>query len=1068
MSTPGQFPRNRMHVLAGACAAVVIGQSLSLLADDAPAWLRWRNGDELRGAILESEEDRILWKADPFAAPLRLGLDQLEGIRFSSSPPPETSPDLPGFRIFLKGGDRLEGSLQAIDAETVTVSCPPFAEPVSIRRTAIERIVHINSSFLQYAGPDDLGGWTSSGRDRKPTDWFTDLRGAFSTHQWSGNLFREIEFPEAVEISFSAAFPNGSPNLEIGLVRKADEGPMIETWDNYLVLTYRSRFVPVLEVTEDTKRIEFRLFWNQASGDLRLCDPSGRLLASLEGAVVEKSASSGARGKSNDPHARGFSILNRTPELRLRALTVQAWDGGSIPEIDLNRPRLLLAGKEPRFRIEDVTLASGSQRLRVGGNSLPLDRLQELIISPAGRDEEAGDPGKSTRIAWHGGSTVSGEFRQLGASALTLAPDWSETPVRVLLDHAKEIRFPAASEPLFRGDDRLEGDGFALHGTTRPLPQVGSPSLIGWQPPGAEAPVPFADGVEATVVRDRYPATKPELTGIMGQARVYLVNDEILVGSLISITEDKLHFTSRMTGQLAIPTTEVRAVDIGSAGRVLEGFGDSEWEEIESAEDEVVMDKNTVRIRGGSFGNPSLLLGDRIHFSAEWDQAYGAVTLRLFADGPSETSPSTDIIIAAQGNRLFVGRLKESGAFSFSGDQIPIVGNKANFEIRAQPEKVEVIVNGKSTLDLAVDPEKVSGNGLYFKMGGGWQGWNQSENEITLSRFRVERTPGSVPRRVIDPNARVNALTIPRNRRDPLPRHLLVAPNGDLLRGRLEAASGNNIRFTSDAATIDLPRNRVSAIVWLEEPDPDEGDGKKAEAAGRGDDFEVTHQFTLEDGSRLHLAADRIENNRFVGNSAVLGECSVSLDNIREMRRGPATPVRDLEKSGISAFSDWKLTLTPDPKIPGTESEPVSPLVGTKAAPFQLTLLDDTPFRLSDMRGRVVVLDFWATWCGPCIKAMPDVRAVMNAFPEGAVSFCAVNQGETLPIVEGFLEARKWTDLPVALDFDLKVSRNYEVDAIPHTVVVGKDGNIAWVHTGYSKDLKKQLFDAVAAALQAQ
>jgi thiol-disulfide isomerase/thioredoxin len=233
------------------------------------------------------------------------------------------------------------------------------------------------------------------------------------------------------------------------------------------------------------------------------------------------------------------------------------------------------------------------------------------------------------------------------------------------------------------------------------------------------------------------------------------------------------------------------------------------------------------------------------------------------------------------------------------------------------------------------------------------------------------------------------------------------------------------------------------------------------------DHFPVTHQFTLMDGSRLRLQSERIENSRFVGKSAILGDCIVSIGNVREMRRGPATPAHELEKSGISAFSDWQLTLTPDPDIPTGENTQVSPLIGKPAPPIKLSQLGkESDFELSKHKGRVVVLDFWATWCGPCIKAIPDVQKVVGAFPQGSVVFQAVNQAETVPIITGFLEARKWQDLPVSLDFDLMVSNAYLVDGIPHTVVIGRDGKVAWTHSGYSEDLKMQLFDAVAAELQ--
>lgn len=1057
--------------LTGLLSLLLVGGITSTLSAADDAWLRWRNGDELRGRILESESDRIVWKSEMFQEPLRLSLEQLSGIRFAASNREEQKEgEEAPFRVLLTNGDQLEGDLLAIDRNSITVRCAPFREPVRIRKESIRRVVQINSAYLRYSGPGELDDWTSRGRDRKISEWFTDLRGSFSTHQWSGNLFREIEYPSSVEIHFQAGFPHGSPNFEIGLIRDAQTGPMIETWDNYLVLSFRTKFVPLIELSEETRHIDFRIFWDQDTGKLSVCAPSGKELAALDDVVVEHRDPDSSKPKSSDPHVRGFSILNRNPEMKLLSLTVQEWDGNAPPVIDLSRPRALLAGTAPRFRIDDITMAEGASSLRVGGRSVPLEELYELIISPEDAEEDVTPSNDQTQIAWFGGTAVSGAFDSLMQTDISLQPAWSTEPLRVRLEDAKEIQFAESSLPPLKGSDHLDGEGISLRGTATILPAGSTPNLVGWQPPGADQPVPFADGSKVRVVRTPHATSYPTLSNLIGQGRVYLANDEVLVGTVISITQDAVHFSSRVTGQKAIPTNVVRAVDIGGAGRVLEGFGDSEWEEIEEDPEHVALTRDTAILTGGSFGNPSLLLGDKVRFNCEWEQAYGALTLRLYADGPDESTPSTDIILAAQGNRLFVGKLKESGAFSFSGDQIPITGNKARFEIRTEPEQIEVLVNGKSSLKIAVDPERVSGNGIYFKMGGGWQGWNQRDNKITITEFRVERSPGSLPRRIIDPEAKENSLAVPRSHRNPLPTHLLVAPNGDLLRGKLQAASGDEIRFTSNDRTFVLPRSRVSAILWLSPPKADSSEEAAENDSPEEDeafgDHSVTHQFTLMDGSRLRLSADSVQDNRFVGLSPILGSCTIAIDNIREMRRGPATPARDLEKSGVKVYRDWVLNLTPEPVIPDGEETPDSPLIGKPAPALEFTMLDGEKVKLSSLKGKVVVLDFWATWCGPCIRAFPDIRRVMGALPGDQVQLIAVNQAETTALVTSFLEARQWEDTPVALDFRLKASKAFEVEGIPHTVVIDREGAISWIHTGYTEDLREKLFDAIVAALQ--
>ena len=92
------------------------------------------------------------------------------------------------------------------------------------------------------------------------------------------------------------------------------------------------------------------------------------------------------------------------------------------------------------------------------------------------------------------------------------------------------------------------------------------------------------------------------------------------------------------------------------------------------------------------------------------------------------------------------------------------------------------------------------------------------------------------------------------------------------------------------------------------------------------------------------------------------------------------------------------------------------------------------------------------------------MKAVEVADSEEVV-FYTIIQAESEAIVSSFLEKRGWTRTPVAFDFGMKVSGAYDVKGIPHTVVVDRDGNIAWIHSGYTEDLGKHLFEAIKKCL---
>ncbi len=1084
------FPGLRCGILASLLlGATLRGQEAGRLAT-----LVWKNGDALTGELLPGDAGRVLFWAKPFAAPFDLSNGQLLGLRFPVEAPVTDAADAPQFEFALRNGDRLRGELRSISEDSVSLRSASFEGELVLRRAELIRVTQVNAKSGGLSGIGTLDQWSSSGRDRKPSDWYTDLRGELATHQWSGNLFREIPFPPRVVIRFRVRFPSGNPGLEVGLVREAELGPRLETWDDRLVLTHGSRFVPVAKFSETTRELQLRLFWNQENGDLLVCDSSGHPLGSLAGAT--QGADPEDRRRPSDPYRRGFSILSRNPEMKFVSLEVREWDGKPVPVIDLGQPRLEFRGHNAPIQSGKVLLNDAGGEVQAGASRWPLSDLLEWVL--AADPGDAPGPGRSpaggsTRIAWHHGSSLSGEFLQITKAGLQVQPEWTDTPLVARVDGIREVRFPEDREAVLPMVDTLELDDLKIRGTLRLAADGTAPGspLLAWLAPGASREVPFKTGNAFTITRELSASGGEDgMSPLLG--RLYLESEEVLSGQLLAFGPDQAIFDSRVTGRVEVPSSFVRAIDLGLAGRVLRGFTDPAWEETEDAEDEVVMSEASVTLRGGSFGNPTLLLGDRIHFASQWQDSYGAMTVRLFASGPDPTVPSTDVIIAAQGNRLFIGKLNESGAFSFSGDQIPIVDNRADVDFVADSQHVEVFVNRKSALKLEVDPAKVSGNGIYFKMGGGWQGWNQGESSITLSDFRIDRSPGSIPDRIIDPRAKSHSLAVPRSFREKPPGHLLISPEGDLLRGNLISADPKTVVFSTGGEKLEFPLVRVASIVRLDPPSPapasapepvlpqrpeedeDEEEEPRPSAPPSVPDYPpaiaeapITHQVILRDGTRLRLSGERVAEAKLVGSSPTLGTCRLSLAHIRELRYRPTQPLKEVQTPYALAFNEWKPVFTPDPAIPDSEKEPASPLVGKEATDFDLAMIGGGKFKLSDLKGQVVVLDFWATWCGPCIKAMPEVRAAVEAFPAGTVKFCAINQGETPPLIEEFLTGRHWEDLPVALDFDQRVGQAYQATAIPHTVVIDREGKIAWVHSGMSEDLRKELFEAIARVLQA-
>jgi thiol-disulfide isomerase/thioredoxin len=121
------------------------------------------------------------------------------------------------------------------------------------------------------------------------------------------------------------------------------------------------------------------------------------------------------------------------------------------------------------------------------------------------------------------------------------------------------------------------------------------------------------------------------------------------------------------------------------------------------------------------------------------------------------------------------------------------------------------------------------------------------------------------------------------------------------------------------------------------------------------------------------------------------------------------------------------------------------PAVGRLAPDFVFTAPDGRTVKLSDYRGKPLVLHFWATWCGPCIRELPLIAALDAASRD--MTTLAVNCAETDREVSSFLRLRK-LKLNVVMDRDGNISRLYGIYAIPQTLMIDAEGLIRSIRVG--------------------
>lgn len=139
--------------------------------------------------------------------------------------------------------------------------------------------------------------------------------------------------------------------------------------------------------------------------------------------------------------------------------------------------------------------------------------------------------------------------------------------------------------------------------------------------------------------------------------------------------------------------------------------------------------------------------------------------------------------------------------------------------------------------------------------------------------------------------------------------------------------------------------------------------------------------------------------------------------------------------------------------------------VGAVAPPFSLPNLADETVSLDGLKGKTIVLDFWASWCPPCVQEMPKVEAIVSKYTAGNVAYFPINVGETPAAVAAYVK-RTGLARSTLLDGQTTAGQAYDAQYIPLLVVIDPTGRIVAYEQGVVTDLETALPKWIETASQ--
>jgi thiol-disulfide isomerase/thioredoxin len=1049
-------------------------------AAEAPAQpvLHLLNDGFVAGALRDSSDGSLLrWQSPLFAAPFEFSLAGVNAVHFPA--PARDSKPVGDYCFELERGDVLFASLTSQNERELELDVSGIGR-VHVQRSSVHRFFRWrDSADVVYLGPHGLAGWKASAADV----WREEF-GHLTTSQ-EASIRGDFGLPARAVIEFEISWKK-RPDFVLALGVGDDDKTVgqafrFEVWGTDLVvlreLEREADVAPVVSGVAGSStsgsssgRAHLQVYLDQELGRCLVFSVEGSQLADLKVA-------------SETPRALGgIRLENKRGDLRLERLRIARWTGDLPREVRTDEPRVhLIDGSIVYGRVTGYDAATRQFVVqgKSGESKISADRLDSAFLSfptesdPAAaresfRSSAKAAPGKlrgetrpaPARAVLHDGTQLSGDIVKVADGALWINSPAFKEPLRLAVrdlrsvialrqDSALSGREAGTGKPGDQTDKESEGrlgmlelDGVRLRGRLIDGQEELQASCLVWQPVGSALASALRQGVSGRIVyREPPPPPRQAQQGAqgVGMPRAAVVAKGRTSKTIVSVG------TGQRGGQ---PSLYLRT-------------GDTIPCEVTG------IDENGVSFKT-SFSDSMFVAHDKIkavELVRETTNAPGLTKLKrdrlLTLPRMQKDSPPTHLIRSRNGDYLR-GRLMGMDA------------NRLQVEVRLEMKEIpreriaRIIWLHAEDLQDPAAAESPAGKPARREERSESSDTERSilrsmkkPTDVDFQNFSLEDALNYL-HEYHDVNIVVNTRTL--DDESVLQNEVTLKLAGvafeSVLKLLLEPLRLNFL-IQDDAVHI------IGSAHPVEEESDETVHRTAAGAPRKADSTRTRAQVVRSDGVRLTFFPEKFADSTLSGTSDVLGVCRVNLAQIDQLLMGAAIE----QAASELAYQKWKLQNAVEPKFvqagegsDGPDEGTESSLVGKPAPVFELDLLAGGKFKLAEQKGHVVVLDFWATWCGPCLAAMPQVDRAVRDFHDQRVQLIAVNLEEAPKPIQSMLERHK-LDVTVALDRDGVVAGKYQATAIPQTVVIDEKGKVVRVFIGGGAHLEDQLRDALKGLL---